>query len=98
MSEQTLERLREKAESESTEEDSTETETTEPEKKAKTSLREYTILGPWTEIGKIEASSAGEALKKLGKKDGKYGVVPSRNFSVFTVTTETVTTTNLKPE
>lgn len=98
----TIERLKEKAAAQE-EEVQEEIEEVEPEEseaelpEKASSTREYVVLRKWEEAAVIMASSAEAALKILGKDDGDYAVIPSRNFSKFSIKTETTTVTHVKP-
>lgn len=105
--EATIERLREKAKDEAVlpedpgVEAKLEEEVEEPEAEEeakKSSTREYVILTAWKEVGRIEAGSAESALRTLGKSEGEFAVVPARNWSPFTVKTETTTVTHISPQ
>lgn len=96
--EATIERLKAQAEDEKDEQ--VEEEVLEEEDgapKGASAIREYVVLRKWDEAAIVQAGSAEAALKILGKEDGEYAVIPSRNFSKFTIKTETTTVTHVKP-
>ena len=109
--EETLERLKTKAQEEETGEDrdlefepddgfgsALSPQETEVEEEKKSSTREYVVLASWKEVARIEASSAEAALKALGKGEGDFAVVPLRNFNSFSVKTEQTTVTHVTPQ
>lgn len=99
--EATLERLKEKAAAEAEgeveieEEDVASLEEIVEDKKS--TVREYVVLRKWEEAARVEAGSAEAALKILSKDDGSYAAIPTRNFNVFEIKTETTTVTHVTP-
>lgn len=101
--EATLERLKEKAAAEAEEvveieeEDVASLEEIVGDDPKKSTVREYVILRKWDEAARVEAGSAEAALKILSKDDGSYAAIPTRNFNVFEIKTETTTVTHVTP-
>lgn len=99
--EATLERLKEKAAAEAEEEVGIEEEDVasleEIVEDKKSTVREYVVLRKWEEAARVEAGSAEAALKILSKDDGSYAAIPTRNFNVFEIKTETTTVTHVTP-
>lgn len=103
--EETLARLKEKAEAEAEteEEATTEEEPEEPEAK-KDSRREYIVLqqgggkGDWVELDRTMATSAEDAISSLGdklKNNATYAATPARNWHTKTATVQTTTSIKL---
>lgn len=102
--EATIERLKEKAAAEAgdetmeiTEEAVASLDETVEDDPKKSTVREYVILRKWDEAARVEAGSAEAALKILSKDDGSYAAIPTRNFNVFEIKTETTTVTHVTP-
>lgn len=104
--EETIARLKEKAEAETDgeeaeaeyEEIAEETETAP--KKHSDSNRDYVVLSAWTIIGTVTATSSDSAVKQLPedklKNGAKYVVVPVRNWNEHEIAVETKTTISVK--
>lgn len=106
-SQETIERLKEQAaaEAEETEEEAEE-EAVDPEPaEKKDSKREYIVLqqgggkGDWSEVTRVVAGGAGQAIESLGEKlknNATYVATPARNWHEKTVEIETTTSVKLK--
>jgi hypothetical protein len=103
--EETLTRLKEKAEAQAGEEEQetfeeVEEEVEEETKKHGDSTREYVVLANWAEAGRITASSSKAAIESLPegavKNGAKYVAVPVRNWNEHEIVVETKTTITIK--
>lgn len=105
--EETIARLKEKAEAEAgePEEEAGEQEALIEEEEAAAkkhgdSNREYVVLQTWTEVGRFTATSSKAAVESLGedklKSGHKYVAVPVRNWNEHEAVVETKTTISIK--
>ena len=101
-SQETIERLKEQAAAEA--EETEEVAELEPVEK-KDSKREYIVLqqgggkGDWSEVTRVVAGGAGQAIESLGEKlknNATYVATPARNWHEKTVEIETTTSVKLK--
>lgn len=100
--EETIARLKEKAEAVEDEQETFEevAEVEEATKKHGDSTREYVVLSSWSETGRITASSSRAAIESLPegavKNGAKYVAVPARNWNEHEIVVETKTTVTIK--
>lgn len=104
-SQETIERLKEQAAAESEEEEIEEVVVESKQAEKKDSKREYIVLqqgggkSDWTEVTRVVAGGAGEAISSLGdklKNNATYVATPARNWHEKTVEIETTTSVKLK--